>query len=307
MLALAMESASSSMASGEPGTSSQGGKGTVETLDGLKVSASSFSSAQLSALRPLEFISRSTVIIEALSRAGGRAKAGTGHQTKSSNAFIRSSLAPNAQFLLNTSQAGTTQLMVLPMEYTLPPSSFCPQLISQPNSSPSSGTYLKPPLTLDPISLQQPTNRFIRWAEASPNLNSTEEPSSTVSVNAVGKSYSKCWKITYNMTLTPLPSSLHPHCLARERLHLWFPASSRDARDKQGNIVPLLPSDLQRIRDTLVHAYAEATRETYGSGLLTFHVYCDSKMIPEHQCAPVSNVLISSFITSMAGHQPILL
>ncbi|KAG2740343.1 hypothetical protein P692DRAFT_20754005, partial [Suillus brevipes Sb2] len=106
----------------------------------------------------------------------------------------------------------------------------------------------------------------------------------------------------YNTSLTPNPSSLRPHCLARERLHLWIPTSSRNARDKQGNIVPLLPSDLQRIRDTLIHAYAEATRETYGSGLLTFHVYCDSKMIPEHQRAPVSNILISSFITSMAGH-----
>ncbi|KAG2345618.1 hypothetical protein BDR05DRAFT_974959 [Suillus weaverae] len=79
----------------------------------------------------------------------------------------------------------------------------------------------------------------------------------------------------------PLPSSLRPHCLAKDRLHLWLPASSRDTRDKQGNI---------------------ATRETYGSGLLTFHVYCDSKMIPEHQRALVSNILISSFITSMAGH-----
>ncbi|KAG1734170.1 hypothetical protein EDB19DRAFT_1622204, partial [Suillus lakei] len=97
-------------------------------------------------------------------------------------------------------------------------------------------------------------------------------------------------------------SSLRPHCLARERLHLWLPTSSQDARDKRGNIVPLLPSDLQHIRDTLVHAYTKATWETYGSGLLTFHIYCDRKMIPEHQRALVSNILISSFITSMAGH-----
>lgn len=52
----------------------------------------------------------------------------------------------------------------------------------------------------------------------------------------------------------------------------------------------------------MIHAYAEATRETYGSGLLTFHVFCDSKSIPENQRAPTSNILISSFITSMAGH-----
>lgn len=52
----------------------------------------------------------------------------------------------------------------------------------------------------------------------------------------------------------------------------------------------------------MIHAYAEATRETYGSGLLTFHVFCDSKTIPEHQRAPASHIVISSFITSMAGH-----
>ncbi|KAG2343430.1 hypothetical protein BDR05DRAFT_975979 [Suillus weaverae] len=54
--------------------------------------------------------------------------------------------------------------------------------------------------------------------------------------------------------------------------------------------------------NTLIHAYTEATQETDRSGLLTLHMYCNSKMILEHQCAPVSNILISFFITLMAGH-----
>ncbi|KAG2737718.1 hypothetical protein P692DRAFT_20761085, partial [Suillus brevipes Sb2] len=42
---------------------------------------------------------------------------------------------------------------------------------------------------------------------------------------------------------------------------------------------------------------------SYGLGLLIFHVFCDSKSIPEDQieCAPASCFLISSFITEMAG------
>jgi hypothetical protein len=52
----------------------------------------------------------------------------------------------------------------------------------------------------------------------------------------------------------------------------------------------------------MVHAFADSTRETYGSGLLVFHVFCDSKSIPEDQRAPASRILISSFITEMAGH-----
>jgi len=52
----------------------------------------------------------------------------------------------------------------------------------------------------------------------------------------------------------------------------------------------------------MVHAYAESTRECYGSGLLVFHVFCDSKLIPEEQRAPASHILISLFISEMAGH-----
>jgi hypothetical protein len=48
-------------------------------------------------------------------------------------------------------------------------------------------------------------------------------------------------------------------------------------------------------------AWEEGTRETYGSGLLTFHVYCDNKAIPELQRAPVSKVLLSAFISELAG------
>ncbi|KAG2049886.1 hypothetical protein BDR06DRAFT_892854, partial [Suillus hirtellus] len=96
--------------------------------------------------------------------------------------------------------------------------------------------------------------------------------------------------------------ALHPHCPAKERLYLWNPSSSCTSYDEKGKIVPLLPSDLQHICDTMIYAYTKATHETYGLGLLTFHVFCDSKSIPEAQCAPASYILVSSFIMSMASH-----
>ena len=48
-------------------------------------------------------------------------------------------------------------------------------------------------------------------------------------------------------------------------------------------------------------AWAEGTREAYGSGLLTYHLYCDDKEIPELQRAPTSHVLLSAFISELAG------
>ena len=52
----------------------------------------------------------------------------------------------------------------------------------------------------------------------------------------------------------------------------------------------------------LEHAFAVSTRETYGSGLLVFHVFCDKKGIAEAQRAPACAVLLSSFISTLAGH-----
>jgi hypothetical protein len=55
------------------------------------------------------------------------------------------------------------------------------------------------------------------------------------------------------------------------------------------------------IQDVMCLAWADSTHESYGSGLLVFHVYCDSRSIPELDRAPASSVLISAFITFAAG------
>ncbi|KAG6326928.1 hypothetical protein ID866_12161 [Astraeus odoratus] len=47
--------------------------------------------------------------------------------------------------------------------------------------------------------------------------------------------------------------------------------------------------------------WTESTRAAYGSGLLVYHVFCDSRDIPEIECAPASSATISSFISALAG------
>jgi hypothetical protein len=53
--------------------------------------------------------------------------------------------------------------------------------------------------------------------------------------------------------------------------------------------------------NVMAFAWTEATCETYGTGLLTYHVFCDKKEIPETQRAPTSSILLQSFVASMAG------
>jgi len=105
----------------------------------------------------------------------------------------------------------------------------------------------------------------------------------------------------YSINLTPRPSFLHLHCLGRECLRLWRPIQARSTRDGEGQTVNITDANLEHILDVMSQAWEEGTREAYGSGLLMFHVYCDNKVIPETQRAPVSKILLSTFISELAG------
>jgi hypothetical protein len=60
-------------------------------------------------------------------------------------------------------------------------------------------------------------------------------------------------------------------------------------------------ADLARILEVINVSWAKGTRDVYGAGLLVFHVFCDSRKIPEDKRAPASPRLIVSFIASCAG------
>ncbi|KAH9031520.1 hypothetical protein EDB85DRAFT_2146081 [Lactarius pseudohatsudake] len=102
----------------------------------------------------------------------------------------------------------------------------------------------------------------------------------------------------YPPSLTPLPSRRHPHCVARDRLRMWLPIPTQLT---PADAAALSPAEQERIKDTMVHAWEEDTREAYSSGLLLWHVYCDDKGTSELARAPASQALLSTFVAHMAA------
>jgi hypothetical protein len=99
------------------------------------------------------------------------------------------------------------------------------------------------------------------------------------------------------MNLTPSPSDLHLHCAAKDRLEKWIPHP--ESLSCLGTPATL---ELQeRVRAVTLQGWAESTRTTYGAGLLVFHVFCDSREVPEKDRAPANMALISAFISTLAG------
>ncbi|KAF5373365.1 hypothetical protein D9757_009741 [Collybiopsis confluens] len=126
--------------------------------------------------------------------------------------------------------------------------------------------------------------------------------------SAVGRrSYTNTQHVTtanilrYPQNLNPLSSPLRPHCPARDRLITWKPATKRSLKDAAGNPLALPEEYLERIQMLMQTGYAESTRETYASGLLAFHVFCDTQNIPEDQRAPCGRDLLNAWMATMAG------
>lgn len=60
-------------------------------------------------------------------------------------------------------------------------------------------------------------------------------------------------------------------------------------------------AQLERILDVIGLAWAQSTKETYGAGLLVFHVFCDTNNVAEENRCPVSRNLLLDFLCSCAG------
>jgi hypothetical protein len=96
-------------------------------------------------------------------------------------------------------------------------------------------------------------------------------------------------------------SPLCPNCPSAERIRHWRPANPRNTLDTHGLPTNLEENDLQRIRQVLEEAYAPSTRSTYGPGLFTFHLFCDTRNIDERHRAPIDPGVLASFISALAG------
>ncbi|VDB90673.1 unnamed protein product [Peniophora sp. CBMAI 1063] len=106
----------------------------------------------------------------------------------------------------------------------------------------------------------------------------------------------------YPAKLPLVSSELRPRVLARDRLRLWKPGCSPHVPVAYDNVpLPFSDADIQRVCDLLDIAFSEKVLESYGSGLLHYHVFCDKKKVPEDQRAPASVDLLRFFIASLAG------
>jgi len=51
----------------------------------------------------------------------------------------------------------------------------------------------------------------------------------------------------------------------------------------------------------MIHAWEEDTREAYGTGLLMWHCFCNSRATPEQQRAPADQASLSAFVAHLAA------
>jgi len=105
----------------------------------------------------------------------------------------------------------------------------------------------------------------------------------------------------YAPNLTPQFSVLRPHCAAKLRLTVWRPEGPRKFLDSEGNPFVVTEDEAERLLNIISHSYADDTLVTYASGLLVYHVFCDSRGVPEAQRAPASPDLIAIFVATIAG------
>ena len=78
---------------------------------------------------------------------------------------------------------------------------------------------------------------------------------------------------------------------------LWLPVSTR----KLGSSTALTEHDLSWILTVITASWAHGTRETYGSGLLVYHVFCDLRGVPDAERCPADPTLVLSFLSACAG------
>ena len=262
------------------------------TLDELKVLDLNSWSDTSSPLVPPTFISKFLKTTEVWLRAGGTDTVRINPQMTPSNTFIPSWMKQTAPSSLDTFPAEKTQLMD-------PPTVFIPPHISVFQSSlspmPSSHSSAMSQRTVFHPTAVRPSNNHFQSGQVPPSIGTL--PSGSASEQTAS---CRCTRTTtYPLDLTPIPSPLRPLCPVHERLKLWKPLNSCP---QHGNHLLLLSKDnLSRIENVVAHTWASSTKETYGSGLLVYHVFCDSKSIPEDQHTPTSSILISSFLSNLAG------
>ena len=103
--------------------------------------------------------------------------------------------------------------------------------------------------------------------------------------------------LPYHADLVPKPSPLRPHCLAKDCLWLWLPATNT----VPSHTIVILEDQVHRVMQVINHSWNDSTKATYGTGLLIFHIFCDRNDIPESSHCPAPASLLLVFIVSCTG------
>ena len=264
-------------------------------MDGLKPLDSSFLHALSPRLASQASTSGSLETTKESSKVGGRAGVEIGKPTKYSDVSMTSQILTNAFLSHVTLPARKTQ-------QTAPQVDSTHRLLTSSQLSASqslSGNLL---LThISNLTTEQSTGRENPCLVPSVTTNRLRHRPSAAQVQPhtpVPSPSCQPKPSAYSPNLCPLPSPLRPHCLARELLRRWRLSLNVSSCHL---LVELAPEELERVFNVMSNAWAESTRESYSSGILVYHVFCDVRNIPEESRAPANQTTITSFIVSLAG------
>jgi len=277
-------------------------------------------------------MSSSTETTQEWSKAGGSVSTGTMKSTGCSGGLTNSfTILPTLSTLSrHTFQAPPIQQTNHLEEYTDQRAFFSPQSafpkISNPSSSMPQNHY-PPPKSVSCIMgvtpLQQPSSSTAnssgsrqasgqelvgrkRKGSSVEHFSRAEEKSNRLNAPLpINHKPPQSTPQSYRLDLTPRLSILRPHCLARDCLRLWVPAGGSTRQTvvlaDQTSSHEISDSQLERILDVIGSSWAQSTKETYGAGLLVFHVFCDTNNVTEDECCSVTRSLLLNFLCSCAG------
>ena len=255
---------------------------------------------------------------QGLSKAGGPATVVMPKQIVSSNKFTRCWKITTRSLQLGMSTPSETQQTDLPAAFTHHHTFSFPQLTSPTTSDLSSLTSMPLPNLAKDVLLNTLLRRP-KPTSPSPNKFDVTKPTPPHTSNHTTPSKRLCLiDAIQNPHPAPLPeesddhpmdanlpqlspSPLRPHCAATDRIRHWKPENVRNTLDADGLPTNLNEHDLTRIQQVLKEAYAPSTRSTYGTGLFTFHLFCNLKSIEERHQAPIDPIILTSFVASLTG------
>ncbi|KAI6141699.1 hypothetical protein BKA82DRAFT_4201284 [Pisolithus tinctorius] len=209
----------------------------------------------------------------------------------------------------------TTQLTPYQGEYMVIHTFSSLPSLSLSKSNPSSLTQLPPPTLLNSASgekehtpLQQPRLLTMLGSLLRPKSEGKQllQKSITSSNNpslATKSELHQCFNAPLTTSKHSLPSTAppHPYGPSKECLRLWQPPPTQSrvtCNLEREDMHPITNQQVDRILKVIGASWAENTKEAYGTGLLTYHVFCNTHSWSEAQQAPIMASTLLAFLSS---------